>query len=161
MDREEAFRDAVEAHYQALFRYALSLSQNEPDACDLVQQTYMVYARKGHQLRDPLRVKAWLFTTLRREFFAIRRRAARFTDDPPDVAELPAVDEQRLAEVDSEALMTALVRLPVEYREPLTLFYLEEHSYQEIATLLEIPIGTVMSRLSRAKSRLRKTLNDD
>ena len=161
MERDVAFRDAVETHYQALFRYALSLSQNEPDASDLVQQAYAIYACKGHQLRDPMRVKAWLFTTLRREFFAVRRRAARFTDDPADIAELPAVDDQRLAECDSEDLMTALGRLPVEYREPLTLFYMEEHSYQEIAKLLEIPIGTVMSRLSRAKSRLRKALNDE
>jgi RNA polymerase sigma-70 factor (ECF subfamily) len=161
MDREAAFREAVDAHYQALFRYALSLSQNEPDASDLVQQTYAIYARKGHQLRDPLRVKAWLFTTLRREFFATRRRSARFSDDPNEVAALPAVDIQRLDGIDGETLMAALGRLPVEYREPLTLFYLEEHSYQAIATLLEIPIGTVMSRLSRAKARLRKLLNDD
>lgn len=126
MERDAAFRDAVEAHYQALFRYALSLSKNEPDASDLVQQTYAIYARKGHQLRDHLRVKAWLFTTLRREFFASRRRAARFTDDLPDEAEIPAVEDQRLDALDSEALLTALGRLPLEYREPLTLFYLEE-----------------------------------
>jgi RNA polymerase sigma-70 factor (ECF subfamily) len=75
------------------------------------------------------------------------------------------VDESTMAGpsrvVDADTALRALAALPLEYREPLTLFYLEDYSYQEIADILEIPIGTVMSRLSRAKSRLRTMLGNE
>lgn len=67
----------VDAYYQALYRFALSLARNESDACDLVQQMFSQWARKGHQLRDPGLAKTWLFATLRREFPATIRRDAR------------------------------------------------------------------------------------
>jgi RNA polymerase sigma-70 factor (ECF subfamily) len=161
MDVDPSFERVVGDHYQNLYRFAPSLSQNEADACDLVLQTFSIYARKGHQLRDGSKVKTWLFTTLRREFFSTRRRSERFVDEPPDEATTPDLSEDRLSSLDGEAVMSALGKLPLEYREPLTLFYLEEHSYQDIANQMDIPIGTVMSRLSRAKRRLRALLENE
>lgn len=160
MPEAPTFEEIVEAHYQNLFRFALSLAQNENDACDIVQQTFAIFAQKGHQIRDPSKVKTWLFTTLRREFLACRRKAGRFADEPPDEASTPDLTEERLSTLDGETVIRALGELPMEYREPLTLFYLEEHTYQEIAEHLEIPIGTVMSRLSRAKTKLRALLQN-
>lgn len=159
MDPDAVFQEAVDAHYAALFRYALSLSQKESDAADLVQQTYAIYARKGHQIRDPQRVKPWLFTTLRREFYAMRREAAHYSAELSEEAYSAPLAPERLSALDGDTLIEALGALPLEYREPLTLFYLEEFTYQDIATHLNIPIGTVMSRLSRAKARLRKILS--
>lgn len=148
------FHQLVDDYYQPLYRFALSLSKNEADASDLVQQTFSLWARKGHQLRDATHAKAWLFTTLRREFLGTRRKAERFSDEPAtddDATMAPGQAES----LDAAEVMEALQKLPLEYREPLTLFYLKDLTYQEIADVLEVPIGTVMSRLSRAKSRLR------
>lgn len=155
-----AFDDLVLAHYEALYRFALSLAQRESDAADLVQQTFAIYAAKGHQVREVEKIKSWLFTTLRREFLGQRRRAARFSDEPPD-EDVPDLAPEKLDALDGAAVIEALGRLPMEYREPLTLFYLEEFTYQEIAEHVGIPIGTVMSRLSRAKARLRTLLGDE
>lgn len=155
-----SFERIVEAHYQNLYRFALSLSQNQSDASDLVQQTFSIYASKGHQLRDAEKVKSWLFTTLRREYLATVRRSDRFVDEPPDEAASPDLSEETVSNLDIDSVLTALGQLPLEYREPLTLYYLREHSYREIAAILNVPIGTVMSRLSRAKEKLRALLED-
>jgi RNA polymerase sigma-70 factor (ECF subfamily) len=154
------FQTLVDAHYESLYRFALSLSRREADACDLVQQTFSQWARKGHQLRDPSLVKTWLFTTLRREFLATVRKSARYADEPPDEEE-GALEPHQAESLDAAEVMECLQKLPLEYREPLTLFYLKDVSYQEIAAILDVPIGTVMSRLSRGKARLRKMLTDD
>ncbi len=155
-----AFEDIVLAHYEGLYRFALSLARSESDAADLVQQTFAIYATKGHQIREAAKIKSWLFTTLRREFLGQRRRAERFTDEPPD-DDTPDLAPEKLDALDGAAVLEALGQLPLEYREPLALFYLEDFTYQEIAAHLGIPIGTVMSRLSRAKSRLRTLLGDE
>src|SRR5205809_6014567 len=78
MDSAELFEAIVRDHYEPLFRFALSLTRGESDAQDLTQQTFYVWATKGHQLRDPSKVKTWLFTTLHREFLMSRRRHGRF-----------------------------------------------------------------------------------
>lgn len=72
------FEHLVEAHHAQLYRFALSLTRNETDAEDLVQETFYVWAAKGHQLTDKTKAKTWLFTTLHREFLAKRRRTVRF-----------------------------------------------------------------------------------
>src|SRR5437899_10039288 len=78
MDPIEQFETIVSEHYEQLFRFAMSLARSESDAWDLTQQTFYVWARKGHQLRNVSKVKTWLFTTLRRTFLEIRRRQVRF-----------------------------------------------------------------------------------
>jgi len=153
------FQQLVDAHYASLYRFALSLARNESDAADLVQQTFAQWARKGHQLRDPSLAKTWLFTTLRREFLGTIRKSERYSDEPPG-DEDGSLEPEQAESLDAAEVMAALQKLPLEYREPLTLFYLQDVSYAEIAGILDVPIGTVMSRLSRGKARLRSMLKD-
>jgi len=88
------FENLVAEYYEPLYQFALSLTREEPGACDLVQQTFCVWAAKGHQLRDASKVKTWLFTTLHREFLGARRRLTRFPHLELDLAEaeLPVVE---------------------------------------------------------------------
>jgi RNA polymerase sigma-70 factor (ECF subfamily) len=158
---EEGFSDLVETYYAALYRFALSLVKNTADASDLTQQTFFIWATKGQTLRDAAKAKTWLFTTLYREFLRIRRRSGRVTaiedlapgeKDPPDV-EIDVVNR-----MDAQLVLEALQEVELIFREPLTLFYLQDLSYTEIAEILSVPIGTVMSRLSRGKVHLRMRL---
>ncbi len=155
------FEQLVDEHYQALYRFGLSLTRDADQACDLVQETFCIWAAKGDQLRDRSKAKTWLFTTLHREFMGQRRRSARFSGDPVDEdsagAEESRTDEAE-RQMDGQRAMELLGELDETYRAPLTLFYLQQHSYREIAEILEIPIGTVMSRLSRGKEMLRKQM---
>ena len=157
----EAFAQLVDAHYAPLYRFALSLARNGSDAGDLVQQTFFIWATKGHGLRELSKVKSWLFTTLYREFLRGRRRDLRSTsleDLPPGEQDPAAEDVDRVAKIDAASVMVALQTVDEAFRAPLTLFYLEDLSYQEIAQTLDVPIGTVMSRLSRGKAQLRLAL---
>ena len=147
-----------------LYRFALSLSRREFDAADLTQQTFLLWAKKGHQLRDESKVKTWLFTSLYREFLGRKRQQDRFVDDSENNAEAisaQTVPATVVSQIDSDIAHRALLALEEIYRAPLTLFYLQQHSYKEIAETLEIPIGTVMSRISRGKEQLRKALADN
>ena len=152
----------VDSYYSSLYQFAFSLTRNEDDACDLTQQTFLVWASKGHQLRDVTKVKTWLFTTLYREFLEKRRRQVRFPhfelaevgDDLPRVA--PVTADQ----LDSGAVVGALGKLDDAFQAPLTLFYLEDYSYKDIAEILDIPIGTVKSRISRGIVQLHNLLTE-
>jgi RNA polymerase sigma-70 factor, ECF subfamily len=156
---ENDFEQLVNRHYMALYRFALTLAKSEADAADLTQQTFFLWASKGHQLRDDSKAKAWLFTTLYREFLNRRRHEVRF----PKV-ELEEAREEEMSispnviKFDSATVLQALCEVEEPFRAPLTLFYLNEFSYQEIADVLDVPIGTVMSRLSRGKAQLRERL---
>jgi RNA polymerase sigma factor (sigma-70 family) len=154
------FEQIVDAHYAALYRFALSLARSEPAAADLTQQTFYLWASRGHQLRDGAKVKSWLFTTLYREFLSLHRREARFpqADSDGETAELPAEGGSIADSIDGATVVAALQEIDEVYRAPLTLFYLDQFSYREIAAVLGVPAGTVMSRLSRGKALLRKLL---
>lgn len=152
----------VETYYAPLYRFGLSLSRNEADAGDLVQQTFYTWATKGHQLRDASKVKTWLFTTLYRDFLAKKRHAERFVeaDEASDFVEPLHIPSSAIAALDAAIVQKALHALDDRYRAPVTLFYMQQHSYREIAEILAVPIGTVMSRISRGKAELRKQLSD-
>ena len=154
------YEDAVERFYVPLYRFALSLARNEDDACDLVQQTFVVLLTKGHQLRDPSKLKTWLFTTIFREFTASRRRSFRFSRQPLDEgsAEGPSIPPSVFDALDAKNVLNALHQVDEVFRAPLSLFYLEDHSYKEIAEILDVPIGTVMSRIARGKKQIRSAL---
>lgn len=154
----------IKEYYRAVYRYAFRLSGNEADAEDLTQQTFLVAQDKLHQVREAAKVDRWLFAVLRSCFLKSRRRprpvaVASLELDVDDVPE-HRVGEQLLVDqrLDRDELQTALSELPDEFRIVVLMFYFEELSYQEIATRLELPIGTIMSRLSRAKGRLRHRL---
>ena len=154
------FESLVAQYYEPLYQFALSLARDEADACDLTQQTFCIWAAKGHQLRDASKVKTWLFTTLHREFLGSRRRQTRFPHLELEQAasELPAVAPVTANHLDSGQVLDALGRLDEIYRAPVALFYLQDHSYLEIAEILEVPIGTVKSRLARGLDRLHELL---
>lgn len=158
---EEAFPQLVETYYAALYRFALSLTKSPADASDLTQQTFFIWATKGEALREISKAKAWLFTTLYREFLRNRRRDNRITaiEDLPPAQQDPAdLGPDLVGKMDSQVVLEALQEVEPAFREPLTLFYLQDLSYLEIAEILAVPIGTVMSRLSRGKSHLRARL---
>lgn len=154
------FEHLVQEYYPGLYRFALSLAQREADAADLTQQTFLRWATRGFQLRDRSKAKTWLFTTLYREFLTSNRRNVRFphVELSDAEAELPSVQDRTMEEMDGHSALDALSQLDETYRAPLMLFYLQQHSYQEIADILNVPIGTVMSRLSRGKAQLRQKL---
>ena len=155
------FQELVDDHYQALYRFALSLTRNSDTAADLVQETFCIWAAKGDQLQDRSKAKTWLFTTLPREFLSHLRRSARFTDEPVDddaPVVIPASPDQAERQLDGQRALDLLGNLVETNRTPLALFYLQQHSYKEIATILDIPIGTVMSRLARGKELLRRQM---
>jgi RNA polymerase sigma-70 factor (ECF subfamily) len=158
------FAELVDAHYQALFRFGMSLTRNTDRASDLVQETFCIWAAKGDQLRDRTKAKTWLFTTLHREFLSQRRRSAKFSDEPLDeatTAGMFAPEEDAERQMDGQRALELLAGLEEAYRAPIALFYLQQHSYKEIAEILDLPIGTVMSRLSRGKEMLRRRMNDE
>lgn len=152
----------VDRHYAALYRFGLSLSGKPEAASDLVQQTYFLWAQKGHQLRDASKAKSWLFTTLYREYLATYRRNVKFQHIELDetTGDLPTIAPEVLRELDGNTVMDSLSAVDEVYRAPLTLFYIDELPYKEIASVLDVPIGTVMSRLSRGKEQLRRLLNE-
>lgn len=152
--------NVVSKYYEALYRFAWSLSRSEEQARDLTQQTYLIFARKGHTLRHAGGLKSWLFTTLYREFLKHVRRDKPIQETEPE--QIEAVPDQNIADqarqLQGKEAMEQLLNLEPVFREPLSLFYLEDLSYKEIAEILNIPIGTVMSRLSRGKSILKARL---
>lgn len=149
----------VVAHHAAVYRYACRLCGCPTEAEDLAQQTFLIAQRKLHQIREPERACSWLLAVVRSCFLKSIRKprplaAQNIELDVDQIAEeTPETDE-----IDREQLAAALAELPDEFRLVVLMFYFEELPYQEIAAALEIPIGTVMSRLSRAKGHLKKTL---
>ena len=156
------FEQIVDTYYQPLYRFGLSLTRAESEAYDLAQQTFYLWATKGHQLRDKSKLKSWLFTTLHREFLGSRRRGNRFPHHEVSSVEhqLPTVAPTVVNDLDGSQVMETMLQVEDLYRAPLMLFYLQDHSYKEIASILDIPIGTVMSRLARGKEQLRNLLAD-
>ncbi len=158
---EKAFEEAVSAYYEPLYRFALGLSRSEADASDLTQHAFEVFAEKSGALRDKTKTKTWLFTTVYRDYLQQKRHTTRFPhsewDETMDttIVELSRVE----AAADAHSVMAALQALEEPFRSTLTLFYLHEHSYREIAGILDVPIGTVMSRLARGKEMLRAAVD--
>lgn len=157
---ESDYEQAVAAHYEALYALAYCLAGNEADACELTQQTYCRLLIHGARLRDPAKLRSWLLNTLYRVFLGWPERRARFPQF--DLAEvehvLPLIAPEDLDHLADGPLRSALLQLDEHYQAPLVLFYLNGHSYEEIAALLNVPIGTVMSQLCRAKAQLRHAL---
>ncbi|TAL01286.1 MAG: RNA polymerase sigma factor [Verrucomicrobia bacterium] len=157
------FESVVARHYEPLYQFAFSLARSESEACDLTQQTFYVWATKGHQLRDLAKVKTWLFTTLHRLFLESRRRITRFPHQDLETAEreLPPVSPAAGARLDASQALAALARVDEIFQAPVALFYLQDFSYQEIATVLDVPMGTVKSRISRGIAQLQKLMAKD
>jgi RNA polymerase sigma-70 factor (ECF subfamily) len=147
-------------HAEALYRYAFRLTGCTADAEDLTQQTLLIAHEKIDQLRHQQCARAWLMTVLRRTYCRLykRRCVERQNLAPVDVETIAAEEIPNDAEIDREVLQRAIDRLPEEYKLVLLSFYFENLSYREMAEQFSLPIGTVMSRLARAKVQLRGLL---
>jgi len=154
------FEQIVSKYYESLYKFAFSLTHAEADACDLTQQTFYIWATKSHQLRDRNKVKSWLFTILHREFLTSRKRAVRFPhfELTEDNESLPSVAPEIVNKLDAVRAVEFLSQVQEPYRAALSLFYMEDYSYKEIAHILEVPLGTIRSRISRGLAQLQQLI---
>ena len=155
-------RGLIEAHYDPLYRYAYRLSGSAADAEDLTQETFGKALVRAGQLREPDKAKGWLFRILRNLYLhRVRDQKRHKTVSLDQAGELPAgcpADTGADFDVDPARLQDVLNGLDETFRTPVILFYFEDFSYKDIAEQMDLPIGTVMSRLARAKAHLRDRL---
>jgi len=151
----------IDGHLDAVYRYAYRLAGNVQDAEDLTQQVFLLAQQRLDQLRDAQRARGWLFTILRNCYLRMVERTCPVpaTNVGLNLESLPA-DNRANQPIDAAELQAAVDELPADFRLVLSMFYFEEYSYREIAERLDLPIGTVMSRLARAKGHLRSKLFD-
>ena len=149
----------IDDHLDAVYRYAYRLTGAVHDAEDLTQQVFLLAQQRLDQLREVDRARGWLFTILRNSFLKTVQptQPVSATSVGLNLEAVPADSASGLA-VDSAELQAAIDELPAEFRLVVAMFYFEECSYREIAEKLDLPIGTVMSRLARAKGHLRLKL---
>lgn len=174
----ELFEREMNPHLDALYRNAVRLTGNANDAEDLLQDTYLRAYRFFHQYHPGTNAKAWLFRIMNTVFLNEYRKKSRqgetvsydgledfylYNRLADDLAsgERPEIENPQkvvMDKLDQEVIEKAIQALPIEFRDTVALATLEEMSYQEIADALEIPVGTVRSRLSRGRRLLQKAL---
>ena len=166
MASPEFQHDALQ-HLNALYNFAMYLTHNPPEAEDLVQETYLRAFRFSHRFQPGTHLRAWLFQILRNTFltfYRLREREPALSEDGVPEGELPMFQdapgqdsERSSAHMDLEQ---ALMRLPEEFKTPLLLAEIEGLPLEDVARIMDCPIGTVKSRIFRAKERLRGYLKD-
>ena len=166
----EGFEDATLPHLESVARFALSLTRDAADADDLVQETYLRALRGWHTFRPGSNARRWLFTICRNAFVRTRqRRRSLVESDDGDVDALPAVLSHVQAvhnglghvfdDLDVRpAVERAIAELPEPHHSILVLVDLEQNSYEEAAAILDVPVGTVRSRLFRARRMIQDAL---
>ena len=160
-----SFEELAMPHFAKLYNFAHWLTQDRATAEDLVQETYMKALRGFSSFQQGTNFRAWMYKILRNTFLTTKaglKVSVSLDSDGDDKPAEPAVTETPesvlLSRVELETIQNALEKLPVKFREIILLCDLEEMSYQEIGQTLGIPIGTVMSRLSRARKAMRELL---
>lgn len=159
-DFEVYFADIFDKYYSRIYFYVLSISSNSDDAADISQETFIRFYEKREFFENESKIRGWLFRVshnmvmdkfrkLRKLFFS------EFTH------EIACVDIDREEQENYLKLMREFDRLSDKHREILYLKYYENLSYEEISEILEINQGTVMSRISRAKEKLREVMKDE
>ncbi|MEW6731419.1 MAG: sigma-70 family RNA polymerase sigma factor, partial [Acidobacteriota bacterium] len=157
----EDFEATALPHIDDLFRTALRVIGNRGEAEDIVQETYLQAWKSFHRFQPGTNCRAWLFKILFHVIHHYRRRwfNIRLLREREEVLEEMLIYEPNILEtLSNEDILSALQKVPQQYREVLLLADVEDFSYKEIAETLEIPIGTVMSRLSRARKLLKTEL---
>jgi RNA polymerase sigma-70 factor, ECF subfamily len=162
------FEQLAMPHFERLYNFACWLTRDRQEAEDLVQETYAKALRGFSSFQQGTNFRAWIYRILRNAFLTSRTGLQATATVPLDLEkdeeQLPAVRETPesilLQRSDWQLVQEALAQVPVTYREILLLCEVEEMSYQEIAATLAIPMGTVMSRLSRARRALRTTVQE-
>ncbi|QHQ36034.1 RNA polymerase sigma factor [Algicella marina] len=161
MDGEKAFRANVVALLPQLRRFALTLTRNRPDADDLVQIGCIKAIERHTQFRQEMRLDSWMYTILRNTWVSeIRKRNVRMGEGQVEAAEAPELrtDVDGHEETYGNQIIAMVMALPEGLSSVLLLVSVEGRSYKETAEILGIPIGTVMSRMSTARQRLRAQL---
>jgi RNA polymerase sigma-70 factor (ECF subfamily) len=159
--RAATFEELAMPLFDQLYNFARWLTQDTAEAEDLVQETYAKALRGFSSFQTGTNFRAWMYRILRNSFLSSRTglKIMVAIDGETEESLLPAEsttpESILIAQVDCEAVQQALADLPVSFREVLLLCEVEEMSYQEIAETLAIPMGTVMSRLFRARKALR------
>jgi RNA polymerase sigma-70 factor, ECF subfamily len=163
----ETFEQLAMPHFERLYNFACWLTQDRHEAEDLVQETYAKALRGFSSFQPGTNFRAWIYKILRNTFLTTRtglKAAANVPLDLEGEEALPTAKETPesilLQRSDSQLVQQALEQLPVPYREVLLLCEVEEMSYQEISATVGIPMGTVMSRLSRARKALRRLVQE-
>ena len=159
MTREERFEAEALPHLRSLYGTAFRMTRNAQDAEDLVQETYLRAYRAFDGFTPGTNIRAWLYTILHR----VRTDAFRRSSRSPRTVELegegpPVAPPQDALAHGGEDLARALESLPDVFRNAVVLRDVEDFSYQEIARILDVPIGTVMSRIHRGRALLRQAL---
>ena len=160
----ESFETLAMPMFASLYNFAHWLTHNREEAEDLVQETYLKALKGFVSFQQGTNFRAWIYRILRNTFLTSRSGlSVKMTvplDREEDAIGLPADTPEAvlLARADEQMLQSALESLPVQFREVILLCDIEEMSYQEIAEIVGIPIGTVMSRLSRARKSMRVVL---
>jgi RNA polymerase sigma factor (sigma-70 family) len=149
--------------FDSLYNFARWLAHNQNDAEDLVQETYLKAFRSFASFEPGTNFQAWIFQILKNTFLGscskLERRMTLAMDSEEDLPTTSATPESLLiGRSDIEAVRSAIEQLPVIFREVILLSDVEDTSYREIAEILSIPIGTVMSRLARARKMVRDSL---
>jgi RNA polymerase sigma-70 factor (ECF subfamily) len=158
-----SFEELAMPHFARLFNFACWLTQDLPAAEELVQETYMKALKGFASFQQGTNFRAWIYRILRNTFLTsqagLKASLSFDTDDSLDEPETGITPESALlAKARQATIQSALEELPVNYREVILLCDLEEMRYHEISQTLGIPIGTVMSRLSRARKAMRRLL---
>jgi RNA polymerase sigma-70 factor (ECF subfamily) len=159
---EQAFVELYRRRHGDVYRFVFAMAKSRSFAQDVTQEVFLNLlenARRFDSAKGP--VRAWLFGCARYVTLDRLRLERRWTGDMPADDAAPDGDERLLADQRIERLHRAIARLPIEYREALVLFELEELTYVETAAVLECPIGTVRSRLHRARALLTAMLAED
>jgi RNA polymerase sigma-70 factor (ECF subfamily) len=164
--QSDSFEELAMPLFDQLYNFAHWLTQNREEAEDLVQETYAKALKGFSSFQLGTNFRAWMYRILRNTFLTSRtglRAAVAVPLDSEEVGPELAIEDETpetilMKRTDSELVQNAIDALPVHHREILLLCEVEEMSYQEIADTLSVPIGTVMSRLSRARKALRDGL---
>ena len=162
--KEQGFESLVHAYSKDLFRYGYWLSRDHQIAEDLVQETFLRAWRAIDSLKDAKAAKSWLFTILRRENarrFEKKSAQAELTSLDDEMLEVFATVDDTFASVDVLAVRAALHQLPGKYAEPLVLQVIGGYSCDEIAEIMEVKPGAVMTRVFRARQKLRNLLEEE
>lgn len=174
-EKQEVFEEEALPHLNALYNYARSISYSDQDAEDLVQETFMRAYRYFHQYTPGTNCKAWLFTILRNLYNTKYKKYKNTPDQVHYEAEeqiyeqivnedlstvIKNPEEEFFENILPDEIVNAIEDLPEKYRSCIVLSDVEDFSYKEIADILDIPIGTVMSRLHRGRNILKKKLVD-
>lgn len=163
---KQQFQLLTDPHIQLMYNMALRYCGNSFDAEDILQEAMYIAFKSYDQLQDETKCKAWLLTILRRVYLKEIRQNSTRPVAVEDISCLPLMEHQIAGdhslkfekEETAATVRHCLSQLPENYQTPTLLYFMDEMSYQEIAETLEMPIGTVMSRLSRAKQLLKKKL---